>query len=108
AAFAELAGPLVAHRQREGMAAGLLGEVLATLTGIPGEARQQIEDRATTFLGAVESDPASRRTAELARLVATISGAGPTEYDACVGVLNVFAGYVRAVQSPELEPETYR
>jgi len=104
-AFAELAALLVAQRQQRGVMAALLGQALASLTGLPPETRQSMVARSDAFLASVEANPGTRRTVELATLVAAISERGPTELQACIGVLEVFADYVRSVQTPEFGME---
>ena len=95
--FAQQAAIVLEHRRAHASLAALVGRALATLGGLPPEAEQAIAARAAGFAASVEADPSTRQTMELAELVATVSGSGPAAHRACVGVLQAFAEYLRAV-----------
>lgn len=71
-----------------------VGEAIAAIGGLPPEVARQLAARTEAFASRVEADEASRRTNELADLVATIANRGPAEHDACVAVLRAFSDYI--------------
>jgi len=99
-AFAQQAAMVLEQRRAHTSLAALVGRALAALGGLPPAVERTIAARTEAFAAAVETDPAARRTRELAELVATIAGRGEAEQRACVGVLEAFAAYLRGTPTP--------
>lgn len=105
--FAEQIALVLEWRRSQVSLGALVGRALASLGGVPLVMERHIAERTTAFAAQVEADPISRRTAELAALVASIAARGPAEYEACVGVLEAFAGYLRATPTPGMGMEMF-
>lgn len=105
--FAEQIALVLDLRRSQVSLGALVGRALASLGGISPAIERHIADRTATFAASVEADPVSRRTVALAELVAAIAGRGPAEFDACVGVLEAFAGYLRATPTPGMGMEMF-
>ena len=98
--FAQQIAIVLDLRLSQTSTAARMGHAMAAIGGISPVVANQIAERASGFAARVEADPTSRRAAELAELVATIASRGPDEYEACAGVLEAFAGYLRARPAP--------
>lgn len=106
-AFAEQLAVVLDLRRSHTSLGALVGRALAALGGVTPEVEHTIAERADIFAARVDADPVSRRTVELATLIASIAGRGPAEYDACTGVLEAFAGYLRATPTPGMGMEMF-
>lgn len=95
------------YRRTHASLGARLGQTLTALGGLAPAMEHRIAERAAGFAASVDADPVSRRTIELAALVATIAGRGPAEYDACTGVLEAFAGYLRTTPTPGMGMEIF-
>lgn len=98
--FAEQVVIVLDHRRAHASLAGLVGRALAAIGGLPAPVEQLIRERARGFAATIEADPAARRTAELAELVATIADGSPAAHEACIDILRVFARYRDAASRP--------
>lgn len=105
--FAEQLALVLDFRRSHSSLGALLGRALAALGGVTPEVEQTIAERAAAFAARAEADPVSRRAIEIAGLVASIAGRGPAEYDACTGVLEAFASYLRATPTPGMGMEMF-
>jgi len=106
-AFAEQIALVLDLRRSQASLGALVGRSLAMLGGVSPEVERTIAERAEGFSARSEADPVSRRTVELAALVAAISRRGSAEYDACAAVLEAFAGYLRARPAPGMGMEMF-
>jgi signal transduction protein with GAF and PtsI domain len=100
--FAQQVALVLELRRAHASLGALVGRALGSLGGLPPEMERHVAERTAAFAAAVAADPAARRTQELAELVVAISRRGPTVQRACVGVLDVFAEYLRATPEPGL------
>lgn len=106
-AFAEQLALVIDLRRSQSSLGALVGRSLAMLGGVSPAIERTIADHAAGFAARIDADPVSRRTVELAGLVAAIASRGAAEYDACTGVLEAFAGYLRATPTPGMGMEMF-
>lgn len=106
-AFAEQLALVIDLRRSQSSLGALVGRSLAMLGGVSPAIERTIADHAAGFAARIDADPVSRRTVELAGLVAAIASRGAAEYDACTGALEAFAGYLRATPTPGMGMEMF-
>lgn len=79
----------------------LMHQVLALLTDVPDDRKEELRRRASEFARQMEQDEGAHRQAlDLARLVQQIVGRGENEARLCEQVLQAFADYTRSTQEP--------
>jgi hypothetical protein len=64
--------------------------------GVPEYQRQSLAERAAGFASDISNDPTYLRSLEMARLVQEIVGQGEREWQACQGILESFAAFLRS------------
>ena len=94
--FANQAAVAIEQSRNQQNLAALIGEVLASFGGIPELERQGLRQQAQAFATGLEANPAHRRALALARLVQEIARSGESESNACQGILESFAAYLRS------------
>lgn len=92
--FADQLALVLDLRRSQEMLGARVGGALAMLGGLPDETARHLASRVEAFTAKVEADESSRRTNELAELVAAISSRGSAEHEACVAVLRAFENYL--------------
>jgi len=98
--FAEQVAIVLDDRRAHTSLAGLVGRALAALGGLPAPVEHLIRERSAGFAAAIGADPITRRTVELAELVATVADGSPAAHDACADILRAFARYGDAASQP--------
>jgi GAF domain-containing protein len=94
--FADQLAVVLDLRRSQSLFAARIGTAIAGIGGLPPDVSLALAGRVESLAGEVARDDAARRTHELAGLVAAIAGRGDAEYEACIGVLRAFAGYIDA------------
>jgi GAF domain-containing protein len=94
--FADQLAVVLDLRRSQSLFAARIGTAIAGIGGLPPDVSLALAGRVESLAGDVARDDAARRTHELAGLVAAIAGRGDAEYEACIGVLRAFAGYIDA------------
>ncbi len=94
--FANQAAVAIEQSRNHGRLESLVSGFIQSLGGIPEHQRQSLADRAASFASSVSNDPVYLRSLELARLVQEIVGQGERESDACKGILESFAAFLRS------------
>jgi GAF domain-containing protein len=92
---AQLASVLDLRRAHHRLGARV-GEAIAALGNLPPDVARVLGKRAEEFVARVEAAATSRRTGELAELVAAIACRGEDEVEACGRVLWTFVEYLDA------------
>ena len=93
--FAQQIALVLDLRRSQTSIGALVGQAMVAIGGVSPATAGRIAERAAAFAARVETDPTSRRTTDLAEMVVTIAARGPAEYDACIGVLEAFSGYLQ-------------
>lgn len=99
--FANQAAVAIEQSRANRNLAGLMAEVLASLSGVSAEERVRLGQQGRSFASGVQADDAFRGAVELAALVQEIVWRGDRERTACQSLLTGFAEYLRL--KPEFE-----
>jgi len=94
--FANQAAVAIEQSRNHGRLEALVSGFIQSLGGIPEHQRQSLADRAANFASSISHDPLYVRSLDLARLVQEIVGQGEREADACKGILESFAAFLRS------------
>lgn len=94
--FANQAAVAIEQSRNHGRLESLVSGFIQSLGGVPEHQRQSLADRAASFASSVSNDPVYLRSLDLARLVQEIVGHGEREGDACRGILESFAAFLRS------------
>ena len=94
--FANQAAVAIEQSRNHDRLESLVANFVQSLGGIPEHQRQSLADRAVSFASSISSDPAYLRSLELARLVQEIVGQVERELEACQGILQSFAQFLRS------------
>jgi GAF domain-containing protein len=94
--FANQAAVAIEQSRNHGRLEALVTSFVESLGGIPEHQRQTLAERAAGFASDISSDPVYLRSLELARLVQEIVGQGERETEACQGILESFAAFLRS------------
>ena len=79
------------HSRLESLVVGFI----ESLADVPEYQRQSLVERVGRFAASVSDDPAFKRSLQLAQLVQEISAQGDSEWEACRGILESFAQFLR-------------
>lgn len=93
--FANQAAVAIEQSRTSRNLAGLVAEILASLSAIPAGERDGLGREAGRFAGGVEADDSFRGAVELAALVQEIVWRGERERRTCLALLTGFADYLR-------------
>lgn len=94
--FANQAAVAIEQSRNHGRLEALVAGFVESLGGIPDHQRQTLAERAAGFASHISNDPMYLRSLELARLVQEIVGQGERETEACQGILESFAAFLRS------------
>ena len=94
--FANQAAVAIEQSRNHGRLEALVASFVQSLGGIPDHRRQTLAERAASFASDISNDPMYLRSLELARLVQEIVGQGERETEACQGILESFAAFLRS------------
>jgi GAF domain-containing protein len=94
--FANQAAVAIEQSRNHGRLEALVSGFIQSLGAIPEYQRQSLAERAAGFASSISNDPVYIRSLELARLVQEIVGQGEREADACRGILESFAEFLRS------------
>jgi GAF domain-containing protein len=94
--FANQAAVAIEQSRNHGRLEALVTGFIQSLGGIPESQRQSLAERAAGFASSISNDPVYLRSLELARLVQEIVGQGDREAEACQGILQSFAAFLRS------------
>lgn len=94
--FATQAAVAIEQSRNHGRLEALVASFVQSLGGIPDHQRQTLAERTASFASDVSNDPEYLRSLELARLVQEIVGHGERATDACQGILESFASFLRS------------
>ncbi len=94
--FANQAAVAIEQSRNHGRLEALVSGFIQSLGAIPEYQRQSLAGRAAGFASSISNDPVYIRSLELARLVQEIVGQGEREADACRGILQSFAEFLRS------------
>lgn len=93
--FANQAAVAIEQSRNHGRVEVLVSTILGSLVGIPDQQRQSIGERVAGFASSISNDPLYVRSLALARLVQEIVEQGERETEACQGILESFAAFLR-------------
>ncbi|MGE3270925.1 MAG: GAF domain-containing protein [Chloroflexota bacterium] len=93
--FANQAAVAIEQSRSQSRLEALVTGFIESLTGVSEHQRQSMVERVKALSHSISEDPAYKRSLELAALVQEISAQGEREWDACRGILESFAGYLR-------------
>jgi GAF domain-containing protein len=91
--FANQAAVAIEQSRTHRHLAALIGDVLESLHGIPGDQRQQLKQNMHDFAAHTETEAGYRRSLELARLVRDIAWQGDEALATCQTILRSLAQY---------------
>jgi GAF domain-containing protein len=94
--FANQAAVAIEQSRNHGRLEALVAGFIESLGGVPDYQRQSLADRAAALASDISNDPQYIRSLELARLVQEIVGQGEREWQACQGILESFAAFLRS------------
>lgn len=94
--FANQAAVAIEQSRSHSRLESLVSGFIESLSGIPDHQRQSLVDRVGKFATGISEDPAYQRSLALAQLVQEISAQGEREWEACRGILESFAQFLRA------------
>jgi len=97
--FANQAAVAIEQSRNHDRLDSLVRGFVEALGGVPDAQRASLADRAAAFARGITADPSYQRSVELAGLVQEIAGQGDREWDACRGILESFAQYLRSKPS---------
>ncbi len=98
--FANQAAVAIEQSRTHRNLAALLGEVLHSIGGAPGDQQPGWSERARDFAASVDEDVSYRQALELARLVREIAQRGESERKLCQTILQGFAEYLGSQAEP--------
>ena len=93
--FANQAAVAIEQSRSHSRLESLVTGFVESLSGIPDHQRQSLVGRVGKFATGISEDPAYQRALTLAQLVQEISAQGDREWDACRGILESFAQFLR-------------
>ncbi len=94
--FANQAAVAIEQSRNHGRLEALVSGFVQTLGGVPDQQRQSLADRAAAFASDISNDPLYQQSLQLAELVQEIVAQGEREYEACRGILESFAAFLRS------------
>ncbi|HZO24942.1 MAG TPA: hypothetical protein VFH48_03000 [Chloroflexota bacterium] len=94
--FANQAAVAIEQSRTHGRMESLVANFVQSLGGIPEHQRLTLAERAASFASDVSNDPQYLRSLELARLVQEIVAQRDRATDACQGILESFAAFLRS------------
>ncbi|MCC6174501.1 MAG: GAF domain-containing protein [Chloroflexi bacterium] len=94
--FANQAAVAIEQSRNHGRLSALVSGFIQSLGAVPDYQRQSLADRAASFADDVEQEVEYLRGLELARLVQEIVHQGEREFEACRGILQSFAEFLRS------------
>jgi GAF domain-containing protein len=94
--FANQAAVAIEQSRNHGRLEALVAGFVQSLSELPDHQRQSLAERAAAFAGDIAHDPLYQQSLQLAVLVQEIVGQGEREYDACRGILESFAAFLRS------------
>lgn len=97
--FANQAAVAIEQSRNHDRLDSLVAGFVQSLGGIPEGERISLAERAATFARGITGDESYQRALVLAGLVQEIAGQGEREWDACRGILEQFALYLRSKPS---------
>jgi GAF domain-containing protein len=97
--FANQAAVAIEQSRNHDRLDSLVKGFVQSLGAVPEGERASLAERAAEFARGITSDQSYQRALELAGLVQEIAGQGDREWDACRGILESFAQYLRSKPS---------
>jgi GAF domain-containing protein len=94
--FANQAAVAIEQSRSNERLESVIANFVQSLGGVPDHQRQSLAERAASFAADLSHDPVYLRSLDLARLVQEIVGQGERESDACKGILESFAAFLRS------------
>ena len=94
--FANQAAVAIEQSRNHGRMEALVANFVQSLGGLPDHQRESLAERVAGFASDVSDDPEYLRSLALARLVQEIVSQGEREAEACQGILESFAAFLRS------------